>query len=395
MEAGGLYIGSGHVIGVVLRGEGEPLWYAHLRRRGDKVEQLAQGEAADVSALVKAVGTRVPWALVFDGPRVIHRVVQVSAQAEDALATAFPNAPLDQLLVSGHSSGEHHGFSMIRVEEMNPVRSTMQAAGARVVDLSVGPWSLLELLSVVDAEAFRLGICGHCFTVEGNALVEHHRVELPPGLRQIGDAEVAEEAVLAWAAAWAYLVPSEQRVKPLGDPCAADRIQERARVWYERVLLGAAACILLLLGLDIGLRQATHATGAAQAGARAAHASALVEVGALQQQLAEREALLAQLGSAQQGALAERMALLLADVPRGIRLDRLHVEPLTAPLRDREPLELLVGRTLLEGTCGDPGLLNRWVDDLQRAQPSGTVRMTAYGVAPGETQPRFQITVDR
>jgi hypothetical protein len=394
MEAGGLYIGSGHVIGVVQRSEGEPYWYVHLRRRGDRVEQLAQGEAADVAALVKAVGTRVPWVVVFDGPRVIHRLVQVKATAEEALAAAFPNAPLDQLLVSGHSTGTHHAFSMVRAEEVAPIRSAMQAAGARLVDLSVGPWCLLELHPLVDPEAYGDGIGGHCFTLEDRSLVAHHRVELPPGVRQIGDTEVAEEAVLAWAAAWAYLVPSAQRVQPLGTPCAADRAQERARVWYERVLLGAAALIMLLLGLDIGLRQATQATGAAQAAVRTAHAAAMKEVGALEQQVAEREALLAQLGNARQGALAARMALVLADVPRGIRLDRVQVEPLVAPLRDREPMDIHQGRTVLEGTCGDPALLSQWVNALQHTQQAGTVRMTGYGVETGGTHPRFQITVE-
>jgi hypothetical protein len=57
-------------------------------------------------------------------------------------------------------------------------------------------------------------------------------------------------------------------------------------------------------------------------------------------------------------------------------------------------MELHAGRTLLEGTCGDAGLLNTWVNDLQRAQRSGSVRMTGFGVTPGETLPRFQITVD-
>lgn len=360
MEAGGLYIGTDQVIGVVHRGEGLALWYAHLRRKGDKVDQLAFGEAADVPALVKAVGTRVPWVVVFDGLNVVHRVVHAAGSAQDALAAAFPNAPMDQLLVSGHTSGEHHGFSMIRADRSTPVRSAMQAVGARVVDLFVGPWNLLELAPLVDATSFHQGIGGHCFILADQALVEHHRTEIPPGLRRIGDVEIAEEATLAWAAAWAYLVPSVHRVAPLGDPCAADRVQERARVRYERVLLGTAACILLLLAVDIGLRWSTDATGAAQATARDQHTAALAEVAALQEQVAERASLLAQLGAAQQGALAERMALLLADVPLGIRLDRVQVEPLVTPLREREPMELHAGRTLLEGTCGDAGLLNTW-----------------------------------
>jgi hypothetical protein len=391
MEGGGFYIGAGQVVGIVHRGEGLPLHFVHLRRSGDHVHLLAHGSVNDLAGLVKAVGTRLPWVVVLDGQRVVNRVFRSDTTAREALPLAFPNAPLDQLVVDGRTEGGYHGLSMMRADQVEPLLAALRGLGARVVDVAVGPWGLLDLEPLLDDDAFADPVGGYRFVFNDGALCDHHRAELRIGPVRVGDEQVPDAALLAWAMAWAHLVPSAKRMACLHDRCAMDRKQERARLWYERLLIGGAALILLLLGVDLTLRHLS--SSAERSPLRAQHTAALGEVEDLRAQVAEREGLLAQLGTSPPGSLTERMAAVLTNVPRGIRLDRLWVDPLSKPLREREPVTLQVGHILVEGTCSDPALLNDWMTELQRMYEGGDVQLNAYGVTTGEDLPRFQLTM--
>lgn len=394
MERGGILVGTGQVVGLSIHGDGQPLHYVHLQSARGSVRLLGHGTVSTFEELARAIGTRVPLSVVWDGPRCVHRVIARTGNAGDMLASAFPNAPMGELHFSGWTFGSTMGLSMMRREHAAPSLNTLRGRGFRAVDAWVGPWGLLALRELRQDNSTTWGCNGHLFSFTETGLTDlkprtHEGVSI-----DLGGEELPESHALAWSAAWEHLVPSASRLPWDEGWLLADRLEERARVRYERGLIALAAILILLFGVERILHAQVESRGNMNGGSSEERAALRHELEEVRRTITAREQLVAELGLEATRSLADRAAALLSEVPIGILLDRLEVDPLSIPLRERERMSTLRGVVRISGSCANELVLNQWMVRLRSTKGVRDVRLTAYVTDPNEEHPSFELELD-
>lgn len=392
MEGAALVV-SGQVTGVSVHTDGADATYrfVRLQRIGDEVRILGQGEATDAQDLLKRVGARVPIALSILTPRCLHRVVRRVGSLDELVPVAFPGAAMEQILSAGWCEVEATGVSMMRKEHAEPVLHVLRDAGFRVVDVAPGPWSLLQLRPVLGG-GFDDAIGGHNFPTSDGVLSGYAPATNEDGITSIGTDDVPDTCLLALSVAWAYLLPAGQRLV-LHDPTTLqDQREERARSWYERGLVALAILLIVLVGLDALLKaQSVPQDPSASVVGRTA---LLAELEELRGTVRTREALAVQLGLNRVEPFAVRAARVLDQVPPGILLDRMTIDPLVAGLRARERPAVSDRRIRVQGSCPDGQVFNAWMNTLRAKDGIRSVRLISFTAETPNKQPTFEIELE-
>ncbi|MBL8001152.1 MAG: hypothetical protein JNL05_04240 [Flavobacteriales bacterium] len=395
MDQGGLYVGAGQVVGVAIGPlqEDRPYTWVHLRRGRKAMHLIAHGTAATAEELLKTTGTRVPMALCIDHERCVHRAVAAEGPLHDLLPLAFPNAPVDDLCVSVRAHSGASGCSMMRRAQALELLAPFESAGARVVDLTIGPWDLLGLAPLLGSADDALTLHRSRFVrAEGSLRLE--RVDADgAAMIQLGPDRLPAAQALAFATAWAWAVPTEARASTHADLVLGARSQEKARLRYERLLVGALLLFVILFGGEWALQRTVAAERARTDGNVQDRVALLKAVEQERQLLQERQALAQALGVDSLRRLAVQAAAIAATVPAGIRLDRLALDPLQAPLQEREPVRIARGVALVRGTCARTELLNAWMDSLRTVRGVRGVRLLGYRLAADGGDPVFDLEI--
>lgn len=395
MERGGIIVGQGEVIGVAVHAvtaEALVLAHVHLHRRKDGVHVRAQGEATDLAGLAATYGTRIPVALTMDTDRCVHRVLQRTGEPDELLRQAFPNAALDELSTSVWKAGPATGLSMARRSAVTEVVARFHALGFRVVRVSIGPWALLGLRALLGEEAEAWSSGGHSFTFDDGLLTAHAATRTTEGPTIQLDADRIEDRhALAFAGAWAHLVPTAERQDtPLPEVVAAQR-EERARYRYERGLLVAAVLFVLVIGGERAVAYQLARSRSTLKSSATTQARDREALEALRANVQAMEGIGEELGLGRSDGLALQAARVAATVPSGIRLDRLVEHPLRGPLKEREPLATERGIVRVSGTCRDAGALDAWMSVLKGTAGLSTVKLLGYSIDPETSTPRFEL----
>lgn len=395
MERGGIIVGQGEAIGVAVHAvtaEAIALTHVHLHRRKDGVHLRAQGEASDIAGLASTYGTRIPVALTMDTDRCVHRVLHRTGEPDDLLRQAFPNAALDELCTSVWKAGPTTGLSMARRSAVTEVVARFHALGFRVVRVSIGPWALLGLHALLGEEAGAWSASGHTFTFADGLLTAHATTRVTEGRSIQLDADRIEDRhALAFADAWAHLVPTAERQDtPLPEVIAAQR-EERARYRYERGLLIAAVLFVLVIGGERAVAYQLARSRSTLKSSATTQARDRETLEALRANVQAMEGIGEELGLGRSDGLALQAAQVAATVPTGIRLDRLVEHPLRGPLKEREPLTTERGVVRVSGTCRDAGVLDAWMSVLKGTAGLSTVKLLGYSIDPETATPRFEL----
>lgn len=390
MERGGLLVGPGNVVGIALTTGDAPMTWVHLRRHGDHVSVKGHGTASDAHDLKKQVGTRMPLAVALDGSGCVNRVMPHHANASDVLQAAFPGAQAEHLLFSAWAAEGAVGASMMRRQQCALLLDPLRQSGFRIVHRSLGPWGLLALRETNGSpeSTWTVGEHEFRFNEKGDLETYERRASARDDL-SLGDERIPATHALACSAAWEHLVPHAARVVTDSSDLDADRMEERARVRYERLMLALCAWLVLLLAGDALLRSQApmaldHGTGASAAPVKA-------ELLAVREAIAAREAIATELGLARPRRTATHLQSLLNEVPTGILLDRLQWEPLEAPLRAEDAARFRHGAAHVTGTCSDAAVLQHWMTALRAAAGVRDVRLQGYAQNPGLVRPVFQL----
>lgn len=389
MDSGGLYVGAGQVVGVAL--QGAMYRYVHLVRRRRAVVLRRHGEADSVAALVKAVGTRVPMALCVDHERCVHRVVTDGTTAEERIAKAFPGAATGSMCASLRTQSGMTGCSMMRRDEATALLHDFVAAGARVVDLRIGPWDLLALAPLLAATDEGTAPSGTRILARNGALVLERTAADPAATMFLGGDPLPAVRALAFATAWGHLVPEAARTVIHEDLVLEARSHERARLWYERTLV---AGLVLILGLVAAEALLAHQVDRSRA-QRDDHSKAMEElrsaVEAARQERTADDALAVAMGLSGGARLSTRAATIAASTPAHIRLDRVQVDPLLEQLEEHRPVAVGTGMVRIQGRCADAALLHAWMDSLRMLPSVAAVRLVGYRPAADDGGPVFDL----
>lgn len=395
MDPGDFIVGKGQMLGVVVHAWTDDsilLSHVHLHQRSDGIDVRVQGSAAGLAELVKQYGTRIPVSLVLDTPRCVHKVIASTGDRTTILQQAFPNAPLEQLATSVWRTGTAAGASMARKDMVLEILHGFAAHGLRVVCLTIGPWGLLQLRSLLCDEASEWRMGGHLFSFQGEVLTKHVRChEVVNSIYMLDSEKIAEHHALAFCAALEKLAPPRERDDiDLPEVIIAGG-EELARLWYEHGLLVICAIFVLMFGAE---RITSYHLDGIQQDLKTANRDQAKDMEAIKElsmRIASLEKLGHTIGTQGGEGLALRAARVVATVPVGICLDGLVVDPLLKLPRDREKLTVEAGLIRVQGTCANASQLDQWMETLRKLRGNPTVRLLSYTVDQEDDLPHFEL----
>ena len=397
MDKGGPYVGAGHVLGVsVQTGTGGPVHrWVHLVRGRRAVHLRGHGEAENASELIRQVGTRVPLALCVDHERCIHRVVPDEGSAEEQVGRAFAGANVSEACVSLRAKEGSTGCSMMRRGEAGAIIKSLGRCGGRGGGLRRGPWDLLALEALLPKGTDAVTASGTWVGLRDGRLALERSPSGPATSIDLEGERLPATHALAFVTAWCWLLPGPGRTMLHEDLLTGARAQERARLWYERMLLAGLGVILFLVAFEAGLAHRVDREKAVEDGAVRRLADLEVAVEQARAELVAGQALASAMGLEGGGRLAARAAAIAAHTPLPIRLDRLVVDPMRSAPEDREPLVVERGVVRIHGRCDDAALLNSWMDSLRTRPGTGTVRLLGYRPTADGGGPEFELEIGR
>ena len=382
MAGNEFYIGRNHVVGVSYHGEGKPLHYVRLARKGAAVTLITHGTVAHAADLKRQLGTRIPLALVISNEQVLSRVVPVTDEIGSAVSSAFPGAKHEDLIMSARSYGRTMGLSITRSAAMENELDAFRTIGFRITELQCGPWSLLALadLTARDEKAWSCG--GHRFHFDSGDLKQIEQTEAVADSIAIGTDELPESHALAWAAAWECLAPDGARLPSNLQLTAHDNREEGMRVRYETGLIVAGLVLILLLAGNLAMRYKLEKSESATLALGVNMNELREELSRLESSIQLHERMIGNADGSPR-SMAAFLALALDSVPAGILLDRFQLAPLASAIRASEPISTAAGLTKVQGICHDTRALNAWITRL-RSLPSVTdVRLIKFNSEAG------------
>ncbi|MBK9629181.1 MAG: hypothetical protein IPO56_16175 [Flavobacteriales bacterium] len=85
---------------------------------------------------------------------------------------------------------------------------------------------------------------------------------------------------------------------------------------------------------------------------------------------------------------------MLDQVPPGILLDRMTIDPLVAGLRARERPAVSDRRIRVQGSCPDGQVFNAWMNTLRAKDGIRSVRLISFTAETPNKQPTFEIELE-
>jgi len=388
MDKGGLIIGKGHVIGLELYSldEGLGIRYAYLQKKKNKIELIAQGEVSNWEALKNQFGDRIPLAINLNTSKVLTRSITGPIDIDANIQSALPNVDTSTITASVLPSSTNHGIGLVRRDIVASLLEDARSHGFRVTTLLIGPWSLMNLSSLTGQEKVSYG-GWELSDIDGNITVHKHAAN--PDLSLSG-LDVEGNNVLAFSTAWQQLAGTVDIVSNVHTVIGSDVQEETARLRYEfGMVISAALLVILLVSQLVASNYLDKKEGALNT-SLAAHQALQQEIQQLEKDAKGKQLLVSSLGIDQEDQLTLTAWEVLQDVPKGIRLNELTINPMKK-ITENKHIAAELGVIRVSGTCEDTREVNNWMNTIRGSHLFTGVRLLAYSLDEGV--PHFEIEI--
>lgn len=317
---------------------------------------------------------RWPVVACVHGPGVVHR--RLSGHAADdraAFALAFPAAGEQALTATVVRSRRAFFVDVIGTARADALLADAHKAGYRVVDLVVGP-SIVALLHDAAGKPVEM------ITPDGSLAFVDDELDTmtagPPdgGTVRIGSDELDPSALLAFAAAFAFVSGKHGSVGRMPQRLGTARREEAHRKRFDSLLRTAIASVAILLVVlslirgSIDRRHEANAQALLDDRGRAEHRAQL------KASIAEKEAIVRDAGLNAPVHAASKADQVASAVPPGVVLDRMAIDvgnssgARTLPGAGRDTI-------VVSGHLSDPILLNTFISALEDRPAFGGVKL--------------------
>ena len=361
--------------------------YAYLQKKKGRIDLISQGEVENWEALKNKFGDRVSLAICLNTDKVLTRSVSGPNNIDPIIQSALPNVDTSSILVSALPGTDSHGVGLIRRDSVEELLQTAHSFGFRITTWVIGPWSLMNLAHLIEQKD-TISYGGWELTNK-NGCIEAHKNSVKPDLDLVG-LQVNGEHVLAFSVAWQHLVGAVEIISNTNSITHTDVQEETARVRYE---MGIVISVTLLVLLFISqLLVSNHLDGKEGSlnTSLAAHRSLQQEVQQLKNDANSKKQLVSSLGIDQKNMLTLSAWEVLQAVPKGIRLDKLIINPMKKITKNK-PIQTELGLIRVAGTCKDTKEVNNWMNMIRESELFSSVRLLSYSLDEGV--PNFEIEI--
>jgi Tfp pilus assembly protein PilN len=313
-----------------------------------------------------------PLALVLNGKGILHKKLTATGMQEantiELLQQAVPNADSKDFWIQKYIFKDGAFVSLVRKEQVKNLLDGLLPRGSWPVSLSLGVFEFSYLIDFLESEyqTGELVFETHNVTIKNREITDYKSVQsIERKQYKIGDDMLEECYLLSFSAALNTLV-----IKGNNPQLEIPAIAEVCDEWREKKLFthtGIAVLGVFLIAMLLNFFLYTslmseNALLSSRAGTAKQHLSKVSE---LQKEATEKNTYLTTagwLGVTSNSFYADKLA---ATVPGAIHLTELNIFPhdITRSKLEKR-IVLSTNIVLVKGTCNDPELLNKWINEL-------------------------------
>jgi hypothetical protein len=367
---------------------GRRVYYVVLRKKNHQLFLVEKGELPWEQFLGQH-NKNIPITLSVDGKGILTKALQ--AADEVALEEVLPGANETEFYYNRLAGAPAHWISLTRKTVAEEIMQEVTQAGLSLFDLQLGPLSITALLPLLRDNA--------------NIQLPHWQLQHVDGeLRTLTPQAGTEEFFYSLGDekfSGAYLHPYANAFSGMLklDVYADTNIKQIQLLWlqkrlYKKLGVGLLVFFFSLLLCNFSLFTYLSASQQELDGRLQQHRHLLTQLEQMEKQEEDRNRLLATMPLRKQPLFAYYADLLGASVPPGVQLDQLLLHPEEPRKNKREALRFMHGFVEVHGHCTNPLVLNKWLEQLEKAPWVAGIKGQRYGSsAVGRESGSFSFTL--
>ncbi|MEM9023003.1 MAG: hypothetical protein AAGB22_04640 [Bacteroidota bacterium] len=379
-------------------GTGDQVHYRFVvvKRNKQSLDITRKGEEyASFEALAEALPKGPPVVLTLNGKGIIHRQLP-EHETPDAQVVhqTLPNARIQDFYLQRYRGGTHLHSAIVRRSVLDAVLQQFESKGYRVVDVVLGPFSLVGIRPLIAPDATELVLERHQLRLNGGALEEYRQLKTAEDSSYIlGDERLRATHLLPFAAGFEGFYPHPQR-QPLEAPALGNaRKEQQQKRLFEvagwSVLLILFGALLVNFLLYDHYRQQKDTLQASLS----LNQEQFERLTLLQQEFSDKQALVESTGVLSAPRLSYYADQLALSTPKRITLTELELHPLAKKIKQKEQINFTQQAIRLEGIALRSIDLNGWIQDLTDMEWVADVRLVNYSRDPKQNTGEFELNI--
>lgn len=333
-----------------------------------------------IEELKGIINTKTPVSIVINGKGILHKKIEVleSDTTTSLLGKILPNSKPEDFLLFRYSIDESRAFvSVIRKNILDPIIEQLQKAEFDVINVSLGPFVIANLLPLINENK------------NGSIITEHFTLQTEQGVItdytitqnntettvKIGNDTVSNYLLLAFAASFMEFIGTTQSdiptVTTLRNTYKSKRIFK---------LAGTSLLIFFISVLSINAFVHDHYSKRAKNLNSQVNVSRdmLQNLEKLKTELSEKSAFMNKMGLLQAGRTSFYADRIAETTPASIQLKEMNINPLVKNPNDDKDIAFNVNSIIIKGDCKKNTELNIWIKQIKQFDWVREVTLTNF-----------------
>jgi hypothetical protein len=346
--------------------------------------------------LVKQIPSNVPIVLSVDGKGIIHRQLS-TADITLPVLQILPNVkPGDFWVQLRDIDNESHWVSIMRLDTIKEIMDFFTTKGYFVYKISLGPFSMNSLWSLLDSHTEEYIIDSYKFKIL-NGLITQIELVIPPSQGQpysVGNEKIDSSLLIPYTNALSFFT-GDLEIAGFSEDISRE---SREEFHYKRVFRATAGILLVLLFCILMINFIlfdSYNRSYIQSNLQYKSGLELVDrLNNLKKELTLKEVLIQENGLLSGSKFSFFADKIASFIPQQIVLSRLSINPVTAKLKPDK--ELLIDRNCISvaGECLSSFYLDSWIGRLRKETWIKRIDILQYNQENKETPGKFIIRIE-
>ncbi len=346
----------------------------HLKREKDEIVMGQMKAGNNSNQVLETFPSNLPVFIILTGRRVLVKEVKNTGpdiKEEVVMSRAFPNVALDDLIYNIHTIHDQVMASVVRKDFMGQLIEEISSSGHRLVDASIGIYSIWPLLEQLPEEELHLGY--HHINLKTQT-IQHLEEAGQNELQLMGESIPAQYAI-----PFAFGLNTMARGTYNSDQ---EQISWYRRDWqfhnlYKKSVMGGVLGVFILLLISFLLFNHYHNANQTLNQGLQSYDSQLKMVESLRSSYNRKQQFL-EVNGGSNSAFSMMADEVAATVSAGISLEQMSFYPLEKYLKKEKLVRFQRDQLILKGSVENYVFFQKWLDKLNAFEWTGDLKITGY-----------------
>lgn len=286
----------------------------------------------------------------------------------DSIGSLFPGLDESETYHREYEASSFRYASVVRIELLTKLAEQLISEGFFVWDVALGSLSVLSILPLLQIPKQELQLGSYKIQLSPIAIEQAAVADKSSSFSErcfIGSEQTTVAMLPSLAAAISFFVSNSSTEEGL-----LRNQQKEFKAFKKAKLIGYSFLGLLLIALLFNFMLYSGYTKQLDDLQLALSDKQRqdMHLNTLKKDLAEKQGILATMGIQREAPLSYITDRFAACIPKGIKLDRLDINPLADKVKDQKPILFTEGMLKVEGVCDNPDDLNLLLERLKKEE---------------------------